>query len=251
MKMKKCFLKVYVSPAKVVSMVSALQAASGLLIMTAVLLIIMNRSSAQAVTVTPNSLTVTWTAPGDDSITGTASSYDIRYSETPLTKSNWGSATQVSGELLPKLAGSTESFTISGLSPGITYYVAIKTSDEAGNWSGISNIVSATTSILLGTDDEETNIPSDFQLHQNYPNPFNPNTTIEFSIPRGEHIQIAIFNILGERVTTLMSDYLTAGHHQVTWNGIDMYGRSVASGIYLYRFEAGSGVWTRKMTLLK
>lgn len=251
MNMGNCFSGPCASTAKTTNILPAMQLVSRLLIMMAVLLTTIGRSSAQAVTVTPNSLTVTWTAPGDDSITGTASSYDIRYSETPLTKTNWISAKQVVGEPVPKPAGSTESFTVLGLSPGVTYFIAIKTCDEAGNWSGISNIASATTSIVLGTDDGETDVPSDFQLHQNYPNPFNPNTTIEFSIPRSEHVQIIIFNVLGERVTTLISDYLAAGYHQVTWNGIDLYGKTVASGIYLYRLEAESGVWTRKMTLLK
>jgi flagellar hook assembly protein FlgD len=141
---------------------------------------------------------------------------------------------------------------VQGLSPGVTYYVAIRTCDHAGNWSGISNVaVATTTSIGVGTDDENADVPSDFQLRQNYPNPFNPSTTIEFSIPRNEQVQLVIFNVLGERVTTLLSDYLAAGHHQVTWNGNDLYGKPVASGVYLYRLEAGSKVWVRKMALLK
>lgn len=250
--MKVCFFGVDAFRASEATMVMPMRTATLFLTAIAVVLFLpivgFFYASAHAAT---NSLTITWTAPGNDSMTGTASLYDIRYSTIPLSVSNWASATQVNGEPLPRLAGSTESFTIQGLSPGVTYFVAIKTSDAAGNWSGISNITSATTSIVLGTDDEGTNTPSDFQLHQNYPNPFNPNTTIEFSIPRDEHVQIVIFNIIGERVITLMSDYLAAGHHQVSWNGIDLYGRSVASGIYLYSLEAGSGVWTRKMTLLK
>jgi hypothetical protein len=92
---------------------------------------------------TSGSVILTWTAPGDDESTGTASSYRVKYSTSPIDKSNWGSATDVSGEPTPKPAGSTETMTISGLTPGATYYFALKAYDEAGNSSGVSNSVSA------------------------------------------------------------------------------------------------------------
>jgi len=94
---------------------------------------------------TINSITLSWTAPGDDANSGTAASYDIRYSTSPINESNWDSATQVTGEPAPLLAGSHQSMTITGLSAGTTYYFAIKTSDDAGNVSLLSNIASATT----------------------------------------------------------------------------------------------------------
>ncbi len=93
-----------------------------------------------------NSIKLTWTAPGDDGNTGTASQYDIRYSTSPITDSNWNSATQVSGEPTPLVAGSSETFTVTGLSPDTTYYFALKTADEVPNWSAISNSPSGTTS---------------------------------------------------------------------------------------------------------
>jgi len=92
-----------------------------------------------------NSVNLSWTAPGDDGNSGTASSYDIRYSTVSIDDSNWGSATQISGEPNPSSAGSSESMTISGLSSSTTYYFAIKTSDEVPNISGLSNVASATT----------------------------------------------------------------------------------------------------------
>ena len=95
---------------------------------------------------TENSITLTWTAPGDDGNTGTASSYDIRYYSSAITDSNWASATQCTGEPAPKSAGSSESFTVTGLSSSTTYYFAIKTADEVPNWSLISNSPSGTTS---------------------------------------------------------------------------------------------------------
>jgi chitodextrinase len=91
------------------------------------------------------SITLNWTAPGDDGDVGQATAYDVRYSTSPITDQNWDSATPVDGEPAPSPAGSVESFTRDGLQPSTTYYFAIKTSDEAGNWSGLSNVATVTT----------------------------------------------------------------------------------------------------------
>jgi|GEM_PF-1059585 len=98
-------------------------------------------------TVTTSSVALSWTAPGDDGNTGTATSYDVRYSTATITTANWGSATQASGEPTPGVAGTAQNFTVSGLSAGTTYFFALKTSDEAGNISALSNVPTAQTSI--------------------------------------------------------------------------------------------------------
>ena len=94
---------------------------------------------------TTNSITLSWTAPGDDSNTGTASEYDIRYSTALITEANWPSAIQVSGEPAPRAAGTSQSMNVAGLNPSTLYYFAIKSADEVPNWSGFSNVASATT----------------------------------------------------------------------------------------------------------
>lgn len=94
---------------------------------------------------TGTSISVRWTAPGDDGATGTAASYDVRYSTTAITSSNWGSALQATGEPSPAVAGTAQTFTISGLSGSRTYYVAVKTTDDYGNISLLSNVVNGTT----------------------------------------------------------------------------------------------------------
>ena len=96
-------------------------------------------------TVTASSVQLSWTAPGDDGATGTATTYDVRYSTSTITEANWPSATQASGEPSPQVAGSGETFTVVGLSQITTYYFAIKTSDEVPNESALSNVPSATT----------------------------------------------------------------------------------------------------------
>ncbi len=94
---------------------------------------------------TSAAVTLSWTAPGDDDNTGTATAYDIRYSTSTITQANWDAATQVTSEPTPAAASSNESMVVSGLSPSTTYYFAIKTVDEASNWSSLSNVASATT----------------------------------------------------------------------------------------------------------
>jgi Putative Ig domain./Fibronectin type III domain. len=86
---------------------------------------------------------LTWTAPGDDGATGTAASYDIRYSTAAINDANWASATQASGEPTPLVAGTSQTMTVSGLTAGQTYYFAMKTSDEVPNTSGLSNVPNA------------------------------------------------------------------------------------------------------------
>jgi len=104
-----------------------------------------NISNLSASNIAQTSLQLNWTAPGNDGNVGTAASYDIRYSTSTITLSNWASAIQVTGEPTPLLAGTAQSMTISGLSSITTYYFAIRTTDAAGNISGLSNVVSATT----------------------------------------------------------------------------------------------------------
>lgn len=101
---------------------------------------------------------LTWRATGDDGDSGTASYYDIRYSTTPITEGNWASATPVSNEPAPKPAGSSESFTVTGLDYGTTFWFAMEVFDNVGQGSGLSDVASAATEtpIILFEDDFES-----------------------------------------------------------------------------------------------
>jgi hypothetical protein len=95
---------------------------------------------------TASSIVLTWTAPGDDGSTGTASQYDVRYSTSQIiTEADWEAAVSCTDGPSPSYAGTTESFTVTGLSPNTTYWFALKTADEVPNWSGLSNSPSGTT----------------------------------------------------------------------------------------------------------
>ena len=94
-------------------------------------------------------------------------------------------------------------------------------------------------------------VVENFELYQNYPNPFNPQTTIEYFLPRASRVKIEIFNILGQKVRTLIDTYLEPGRYRVHWDGTDDRGIKVTSGIYIYRLVAGDVVISKKMVLLK
>jgi hypothetical protein len=98
----------------------------------------------QATNVQATSLDLTWTAPGDDGIEGTADSYSLSYATFPITEENWLSAS-ITTCPLPSPPGTREHVPFSGLEPETTYWMALKARDEVGNWSVLSNVVPATT----------------------------------------------------------------------------------------------------------
>jgi len=98
----------------------------------------------------------------------------------------------------------------------------------------------------LAGEEHQLSLPESYLLHQNYPNPFNPVTTISYNLPTASHVTLDIFNILGQKVETLVDESQEAGEYTVTWAT-----HQHASGIYFYRLATGNAVETRKMVLLK
>jgi hypothetical protein len=100
---------------------------------------------------------------------------------------------------------------------------------------------------LLGVTEELAGpVPSNYSLEQNHPNPFNPVTTIDFGVPHASEIRLAVYDVMGRHVATLVQGMMPAGNYQASWNA-----ENVPSGIYFCRFEAGSKAMTRKMILLR
>ncbi len=93
--------------------------------------------------------------------------------------------------------------------------------------------------------------PTIFSLDQNYPNPFNPETNISFQIPEAGHVKLTIYNLFGQEVITLIDEKRDKGKFVELWNSKDMFGKSVSSGIYIYRLDAGRFVANRKLLLLR
>ena len=101
-----------------------------------------------------------------------------------------------------------------------------------------------------GTEEDESaipvNIPNEYGLDQNYPNPFNPSTTINYQLPQNGFVNISVYDILGNLVTTLVNEETNAGYHSITWNA-----QGFSSGIYFYTIRTGSFLATKKLVLLK
>ena len=100
--------------------------------------------------------------------------------------------------------------------------------------------------ITSNEDNPMSDIPNETTLGQNYPNPFNPTTTIPFSLKEAVNVEITIYNMLGQKVTSLVNERFTAGNHLATWDA-----SSMASGMYIYRLKAGNVVKTKKLMLIK
>lgn len=97
----------------------------------------------------------------------------------------------------------------------------------------------------------ENSRPTEFALSQNYPNPFNPDTYIEFELARASHVKIDIFNIVGQKVKTLVDEEMQPGRYVADWDSKDQQGNSVSSGIYFYRMQADNFSDMKKMLLVK
>lgn len=103
---------------------------------------------------------------------------------------------------------------------------------------------------------ESVEIPTAFRLHDNYPNPFNPSTKIKYEVPTRSHVRLAVYDILGQLVRTLVNTDQSNGRFSAVWDGTNDHGSQLASGMYIYRLEAADGsgrstVLSRKMLFLK
>ena len=122
------------------------------------------------------------------------------------------------------------------LQPGSGLLLSSEYDQQFVNWSGL----------LL-----DWILPQTLGLDQNYPNPFNPSTSIPLALSRRTQVRLAIFNVLGQKVRTLVDGTMEAGYHTMKWNGRDEAGRQAGAGTYFYLLEADSFRRTRKMTLVK
>ena len=112
-----------------------------------------------------------------------------------------------------------------------------------------SAIVDFTLNPVVESDNEL--IPISTELIGNYPNPFNPTTTISYQLPENSEVTLSIYNIKGQKVTTLVNEKLEAGNHSAVWNGRDSNGNQVGSGIYFYKLRVGNYQKVKKMLLMK
>jgi len=119
---------------------------------------------------------------------------------------------------------------------------------SAGFWQGAGRAARPTA---VEEDPADTTIPQAFHLNQNYPNPFNPTTTISYGLAEPSTVLLEMFNVLGQKIRTLVTAHQTAGTYSIQWDACTDDGLPVSSGIYIYRLQAGDFVQVRQMLLLK
>jgi PKD repeat protein len=128
------------------------------------------------------------------------------------------------------------------------YYWLVEVSDLEGAVS-LSEIRSFTLETQLGVD--PIGIPQEYALHQNYPNPFNPATTLRFDLPEKSYVIITVYDLMGNKINTLISEQMDPGYKAIQWNATNNLGQPVSAGLYLYTIQAGEFRQTKKMVLLK
>ena len=97
---------------------------------------------------------------------------------------------------------------------------------------------------------KSTALPTDFALGQNYPNPFNPSTIIPYQLSASGHVRLDVFNVLGQRLATLVDAEQSAGVYTAQWDATDASGRAVGAGVYIYRLSSGGMTESRRMVLV-
>ena len=125
-----------------------------------------------------------------------------------------------------------------------TYYYWIQAVGQSGESEKVAaHVYGGVTSV--------ENVPSEFRLSAPYPNPFNPSTTIRYEIPVNCHVRIIMYDILGREVALLQDETVYAGVHKALWDGSDKHGNLVGSGVYLYKFMAGTYTNQGKVLFLR
>ena len=153
----------------------------------------------------------------------------------------------------------TESQTIHTFQDTGTYAVSLTVNGPGGSDTHTLDVIigfSVPSAISPTTFSSDlAPIPEHFVLHPNFPNPFNAITTIRYELPimingAFTSVYLAIYNLMGQKIRTLLDQPQKSGYHKITWNGIDDYGLPVSSGVYFYRIAVGDQIQSRPLLLL-
>jgi flagellar hook assembly protein FlgD len=171
---------------------------------------------------------------------------DIETSDTLLTYDFFAT----SDSLLHSFDNTTGALTLSAV-PGFSgeVFFNVEVTDDSN--AVAADTIHITVNPVVGIDPLAGDVPLEFVLKQNYPNPFNPGTTIDFQIAKASEVKLTVYNLLGQKVRTLVNERLEAGRYQAVWDGRNERGFPLASGVYVYRLEAGDFRQMKKMILLK
>lgn len=187
-----------------------------------------------------------WTAPGDDSLTGRAKLYDLRYSTQPLTEANFRVGTPVPGLPVPALSGKRESTLVAGLTDGVQYFLAIKTVDDVGNWSRLSNVFKR-----VGQTTGREPAVRDFALSLPWPNPARTSARWAWAMPTGADLELEVFDAQGRHVRTVARGPHEAGQGELVWDLRDENGEPSAAGLYFARARVGTTEWRSRVFVVR
>ena len=188
-------------------------------------------------------MTLQWTAPGDDGNVGRATRYEIRYSPVRITVANYAQATAVIGVPVPMGAGTHESLNITGLPAG-TLFLALRTVDEAGNWSAISNIATPPGQITGGADEMTVSFSTA------WPNPAKASSTVSYSLREAGSVQVDVYDAMGRHIKTLATGWHAAGRGEIVWDLRGDSGQRVEAGIYMMRARLADQTWVRRLAVI-
>lgn len=196
----------------------------------------------------PGSIALLWTGAGDDDMTGIPAGYDVRYSiGVPIDERNFHLCPQVTDIPPPRVGGSLMVALLRDVSPGAVYYFAMKTVDEQGNWSPISNVAMHSGTGTVSASDH----PLVLSFAPPAPNPVRGSARCELSLPQAANVRIEAFDLTGRRVRTLVNERRPAGRGDVTWNLRDDRGLPVRAGIYLIRAVLPGKVITHRAVVVR
>ncbi|MGD8922207.1 MAG: T9SS type A sorting domain-containing protein, partial [Candidatus Zixiibacteriota bacterium] len=152
---------------------------------------------------------------------------------------------------MPVYADDANNSGVTGLKKGDQFYLTVNGAETTERYTWTTNGDRIEVGALTSKTASDNTLPTTYSLAQNYPNPFNPTTNISFTMPVTAKATITVYNVLGKVVAVPFDGMATAGENVVTWNGRDMNGDQVASGVYFYRLSTDKYTETRKMMLLK
>lgn len=138
-----------------------------------------------------------------------------------------------------------------GLNLDTTYFANIEITSNDPAKPVVTIPVQLKAFIIVNDINTTEQIPLTYAISHNYPNPFNPTTTIKYQLPQMSDVKLVIYNVLGQKMRTLINKQVEAGHHSVVWDGRNDSGRQVATGVYVYRFQAADYARTMKMLMLR
>jgi len=193
-----------------------------------------------------SSLTLQWTAPGDDGHMGVATRYEVRYATEPITTATWDVATLVRDVPHPQPSGKREKLKVKGLASGTKYWFAVRAVDESGNWSALSNVVGRTApdpSTLAATSLQTSLSPP-------WPCPARGSVQLAMTLANDADVDVVVYDLGGRRLGWLAAGAYPAGTTVLRWNATDALGRKMPIGTYFIVGRLDGQVFQRRITLL-